>query len=178
MATPKNKIILIGCSKTKKPYTYDRARGGRVTPAELYDGQLFTKRVEYAERCGQRWAVLSAGLGLWFPEVELDPRRPGNDGNVYDFALDSLSAADRAEWHLDVARKLIATLWDRYDSGDAAEPLPPTALEVEIHAGRSYAQPLAAILRTLGVTVRLPVQGLGIGQQLRWYCQAATAAAA
>lgn len=165
-------IILIGCSKTKKPYKPDPRRGGRVTPAEFYDSQLFRARVDYAESRGEPWAVLSAGFGVWFPNVEYNPCRAA-DGSLtpYDYTLADLSPADRAVWHAQVAYKLVHELWEPDEGSRAISPLKPSQLTVELHAGKTYTQPLAEILQALGINAMLPVAGLSIGQQLQWYSQ-------
>lgn len=173
----KRRLILIGCSKTKLPYKRDPKRGGRVLPIELYGGDLFRKRVAYAEREGSQWAVISAAFGLWPSNVELNPVRMGDGGEVYDLTLCEMLAAERAAWHVDVAGKVIEQLWGTWHTGDTHRPLLPHELEVEIHAGRDYAQPLATILRELGVPTAWPCEGLGIGQQLAMYTSGPLSAA-
>lgn len=158
------KLILIGCSKTKLPYTYDRKRGGKITPTEMYGGQLFRKGVAYAKSLSLPWAVLSAEYGLWNAEAGRAP---------YDTTMKSLSSAERAAWHLSVASSLVNELWEPWETNLMARPLRADELTVEIHAGSDYAHPLAEILRLLGVIVELPLEGLGIGQRLAWYSKVA-----
>lgn len=154
------RLVLIGCSKTKHPYTPDRRRGGRLTPVEMYAGSLFHKRVEYAESRGLPWRVLSAAYGMWRPN---DERKP------YDETMERKTAADRAIWHASVAYHVLHELWEEYDNGQADGPRDPREMTVEIHAGRCYSRPLADILQSLGVAVELPCDGLGIGEQLAIY---------
>ena len=154
------RLMLIGCSKTKKPYVYDRRRGGRISPTEMYGGDLFKKRVRYAERNGIEWFVLSAEYGLWGPS---DERKP------YDETLGGKTPADFAMWHATVARQLLHQLWEPWERGELDRPLVPSELTIEIHAGKDYARPLADILLACGVNVVLPCEGLGIGQQLALY---------
>lgn len=163
------RLVLIGCSKTKLPYTPDRRRGGRITAVEMYGGQLFRKRVEYAERRSLPWRVLSAEYGAWRPD---DERKP------YDETLADKSPADFAVWHAKVAYDLLHELWEQYDNGEADGPLRPGEMIVEIHAGKLYARPLANILGSLGVKVELPCEGLGIGEQLALYTSGRLAAVA
>lgn len=151
--------MLIGCSKTKQPYKSDPKRGGRLTPTELYAGQLFRKRVEYAESRGIPWAVLSARYGLWRPNTEMKP---------YDQCFKSLSPADKAAWHVGVAGRVIEELWEPFNT-NTGSVLSPKDLIVEIHAGKDYASPLGEILQLLGVIVVCPCEGLGIGEQLAIY---------
>lgn len=156
----KLRLILIGCSKSKHAVTYDRRRGGRVLPTELYAGQLFPRRVAYAERIGAPWAVLSAEYGLWRPDVEMRP---------YETTFADLSPADRAVWHICVSHAVAHYLWEPWEEDERNPVLRPRDLTVEIHAGRDYAHPLAENLRAVGIRVELPCEGLGIGKQLAWY---------
>lgn len=121
-------LVLIGCSKTKRPYTYDRRRGGRITPTEMYGGQLFQKRVAYAEGRSLPWAVLSAHYGLWWPNREMRP---------YEATMTSKLPAEVAVWHASVAQAVVEHLWEPYDLGLLAGPMRPNAMTVEIHAGRT-----------------------------------------
>jgi hypothetical protein len=164
------RLILIGCSKTKLPYCRDSKRGGRVLPVELYGGDLFKKRVAYAEREGASWAVLSAAFGLWESHVTKNPTMNASEpGEVYDLTISNMTAAERAAWHVSVASSIVDLLWESWESGQSPNPMLPSELRVEIHAGRDYAHPLATILRELGIAVETPCKGLGIGQQLAMY---------
>jgi len=154
------RLILIGCSKTKLPYTPERKRGGRIRPQEMYGGSLFSKRVKYAECRNLQWRVLSAEYGAWRPDEERKP---------YDETLADKTPADFAIWHAWVAYDLIHELFEPFETGEAEQPLKPCDLTVEIHAGKLYAHPLAEILGSLGVNVELPCEGLGIGEQLAMY---------
>lgn len=156
----KLRLILIGCSKSKYAIRYDRRRGGRVHPTELYSGQLFRKRVAYAERQGHPWAVLSAEYGLWEPHVAQKP---------YDTSFADLLPADRAVWHICVSHAVAHYLWEPFDQDEGNPILRPGDLTVEIHAGRDYAHPLAENLGNVGINVELPCEGLGIGEQLALY---------
>lgn len=163
-----SRLILIGCSKAKE-YKPESRRGGRVFPRELYSSQLFRARVEYAESIKCEWAVLSARFGLWHSSRELVPCNIGGSGRVYDTTFDDLNRAERAEWHTSVAHKVVEQLFEPFEVGTSRQPLNPNQLTVEIHAGRSYCQPLAEILKLTGINVQLPCEGLGIGQQLQLY---------
>lgn len=161
MAQPQSmRLMLIGCSKTKLPYVPDRRRGGRLTPEEMYGGQLFLKRVKYAKDRNLPWMVLSAEYGLW---------RPGSERKPYEATMGEKSPAEFAIWHASVAYCILHELWEQRETGEADGPLRPNQLTVEIHAGRSYSLPLAEILRSVGVVVELPCEGLGIGKQLAFY---------
>lgn len=157
---PERRLMLIGCSKTKKPHSPDPRRGGKQTPEEMYGGALFAKQVAYANHAGILWRVLSAEYGMWQPDSQRKP---------YDATMSEKSKADFAVWHVSVAHSVLHELWEPWES-DASQPvLQPKELVVEIHAGRDYAHPLAEILRAVGVRVELPCEGLGIGDRLALY---------
>ena len=158
-----NRLMLIGCSKTKKAVDFDPRTGGRVIPEQLYGSQLFSKRVDYAKSKGMRWAVLSARYGVWFPHIGL---------KAYDQTFSDMIPADIAAWHVGVAQRLMEELWEQYNLGQSVNPIKPSELTIEIHAGADYCHPLTEILRAVGIAVELPLAGLGIGEQLAWYCSA------
>ncbi len=158
-----NRLMLIGCSKTKKAVDFDPRTGGRVVPEQLYGSQLFSRRVDYAKSRGLRWAVLSARYGVWFPRIELKP---------YDQTFADMEAAEIAAWHVGCAQRLMEEMWEPFHMKLHDGPLKPSELTVEIHAGADYCHPLAEILQAVGIVVELPLAGLGIGEQLAWYCQA------
>ena len=153
-------LMLIGCSKSKNDVGYNSMTGGRVVPQQLYNSQLFNKRVDYAEQNGLRWAVLSANYGVWFPRIEMKP---------YDQTFAEMEPADIAAWHIGVAQRLIEELWEQYNQGQSVRPIKPCELTIEIHAGADYCHPLTEILQAVGIKVQLPLKGLGIGEQLAWY---------
>ena len=132
------RLCLIGCSKTK-------TRNASGTPGELYAGDLFRKRVDYARRNQLPWFVLSAKYGLLLPDQSLPN---------YDTAPADFTKEQRSTWAGNVAFKLA-------QFGDYTT--------VEIHAGNLYADPLSSLLRAAGLVVERPCQGLGIGQQLKCY---------
>ena len=155
--------MLIGCSKTKKAVDFNPRTGGRVVPEQLYGSQLFSKRVDYAKARGIRWAVLSARYGVWFPHIGL---------KAYDQTFSDMIPAEIAAWHVGVAQRLMEELWEQYNLGQSVNPIKPSELTVEIHAGADYCHPLTEILKAVGIAVELPLAGLGIGEQLAWYCSA------
>lgn len=121
--------------------------------------------------------VLSAAFGVWESHVERNPVQltsmgvkgpsDGNSyGESYDLKLSDLNSGDRAVWHIGTAYTLIHELWE---PGGTLEPRRPKDLIFEIHAGKDYAHPLAEILQLAGVTVEIPMQGMGIFEQNKWY---------
>jgi len=155
-----NRLMLIGCTKNKHDVGYDPATGGRVVPEQLYKSALFSKRLDYAEERGLRWAVLSAKYGVWFPNIALKP---------YDKTFAEMHAAEIAAWHVGVAMRLIEELWEPFNLKESNDSLKPCELTIEIHAGSDYCHPLTEILTAIGIKVELPLKGLGIGEQLAWY---------
>jgi hypothetical protein len=155
-----NRLMLIGCTKNKHDAGYNTQTGGRVVPEQLYRSALFSKRLDYAEERGLRWAVLSAKYGVWFPNIALKP---------YDKTFAEMHAAEIAAWHVGVAMRLIEELWEPFNLKESNDALKPSELTIEIHAGADYCHPLTEILEAIGVKIELPLKGLGIGEQLAWY---------
>lgn len=137
------RIILVGCGKAKVKHA--------APAADLYVGPLFTARRAYAKLAADAWYILSAKYGLVPPYMQLRP---------YDLALSALTAVDLAAWHVDCARGLL---------DDLRGGVQPVECLVELHAGADYADMLAEILTTIGMTVEKPLASLRIGQQLAWY---------
>jgi len=155
-----NRLMLIGCTKNKHDVGYNPATAGRVVPEQLYKSPLFSKRLDYAESRGLRWAILSAKYGVWFPRIELKP---------YDMTFAKMEAAEIAAWHIGVAQRLLEELWEPFNENQSSDALKPSELTIEIHAGADYCHPLTEILTAVGIKVELPLKGLGIGEQLAWY---------
>ena len=161
-----NRLMLIGCTKGKQDRPYNNLTGGRVVPEQLYQSPLFSKRLDYAEVKGLRWAVLSAKYGVWFPRIGLKP---------YDQTFADMTPADVAAWHVGVAQRLIEELWEPFNLKESDDFLKPSELTIEILAGADYCHPLTEILTAVGIKVELPLKGLGIGEQLAWYGKQVTA---
>lgn len=133
-------LVLLGCVKSK---------ASRPLPArDLYISELFRRRRAYAEASGKPWAVLSALHGLVLPDAVVEP---------YDLALSDARAAYLREWGDRVLRQL-ATAFGPLDRQ-----------VVEIHAGRTYVEPLLGRLRAAGAEVVWPFEGLRQGEHLAWY---------
>lgn len=158
-----HRLVLIGCSKIKNRIPAGITRTNWVTPQQLYGSPLFSKRVNSAVNRGLPWAVLSAKYGVWNPTTVLKP---------YDMTFDEMTPADRVAWHVGVANRIVEHLWEPYHQGQADGPILPRELTIEIHAGSDYCNPLATILRSVGINVELPCEGLGIGEQLAFYTHA------
>ena len=123
-----------------------KSKLSRPAPArELYTSRWFCKARDLIESSDARWFILSARYGLIAPEVEIAP---------YDLTLNSLRVADRRAWATGVLQQLL--------------PETLTEKRVVILAGRRYYEFIIEPLKKMGLTVELPMQHLGLGEQLSW----------
>jgi hypothetical protein len=138
------RIGLVGCVKAK-------ASGPRAAK-DLYVSALFSGRRAFVRRTCGEWWILSAEHGLVHPDEVIAS---------YDKTLKDAGRAARREWSTRVLRAI-------------DERVRPAAGDVfEIHAGAEYRDfGLVDGLRSRGCVVENPTEGLGIGQQLRFYKQA------
>ena len=112
---------------------------------DLYTSPWFCKARTYADRTGQPWFVLSAKYGLVHPGEMLAP---------YDLTLNTMLVADRRRWASGALTQL--------------EPHLDIIRVVTFLAGRRYREFLEPSLRSRGLVVSIPMEGLRIGEQLRW----------
>jgi len=118
----------------------------RPAPAQdLYISDLFRKASAYACLVADQWYILSAKYGLVPPDEIINP---------YNVTLKQLPAAERRAW----ASRVVADLRRVLKPGD----------HVVFLAGEAYRAGLIDAIRALGCTVEIPMEGLGIGQQLHW----------
>jgi hypothetical protein len=115
---------------------------------DLYVSEFFRKARRYVETSGCPWFVLSAEHGLVAPGQVIAP---------YERTLNTMRIADRQVWALRVAAQLAETS--------------PDLSRVVFLAGERYREFLARILAGREVAVSVPMQGLRIGEQLRWLGQ-------
>ena len=136
---------------TRKPATValvscvGRKRRVPCIAQDLYVSTLFKGMRAFAEATADQWFILSAEYGLLHPDTIVAP---------YERTLKTMSVSERIVWGERVRGQLQATI------GAGAE--------VILLAGDRYRQPIEAFLRERGHSVVVPMQGLGIGQQLRW----------
>ena len=98
------------------------------------------------ESTKQRWFILSAKYGLVEPNREI---------GSYDSSLNSMPIAERREWAEDVSDELRLHMTD-IDT-------------IYVLADLRYREFLVPKLREYGdVNVVVPMEGLRIGEQLRW----------
>jgi hypothetical protein len=113
--------------------------------SEMYEpSQLFKKAKNYVGKHYKYWYVLSAEYGLLRPTQWIYP---------YDKTLNNMSSDLRKEWSTMVFEDIIT--------------LRPN--EVDFYAGEKYREYLIPMLETKEIKCNVPLQGLGIGQQLSWY---------
>lgn len=152
-------LVLVSCAAQKQT---------EPAPAkELYRSAWFKKARAYAEKLTevskvQQWWILSARYGLLNPEVVIAP---------YDFTLSQLSQAERWEWARGVVRDLeaVTTLLGEGES-ESEKYSSLQDYRIVILAGQLYREHLITLLHERAVgQVEVPMEGLGIGQQLQWF---------
>lgn len=135
-------VYLVGCGKTKAR----RASPGK----ELYTGNLFRAAREHAERNGSTWRIISARYGLLNPENRVKP---------YNLTLRQFSEFERLQWAQAVCGSLV------YELRDAGE----RPIEVVVLAGADYAGPICRKLEQLGIKWSCPLDGMAVGERLRYF---------
>jgi len=136
-----NEIGLVSCVKTKRETS--------TTPKDLYTSSYFKKMRSYAEQYHDEWWILSAKHGLIDPEG--DPIEP------YDETLSRARVAKKREWANRVADQL-----------DDRELLFEDVTLV-FHAGKDYYGELVPLIEDSGVVIKIPTEGLAIGEKQAWY---------
>ena len=112
---------------------------------DLYRSDWFTKARSYVESKGFQWFILSAEYGLVHPDQTIAP---------YDKTLNTMGSNDRRDW----AKKVLIQIDDT---------IPETKSFIFL-AGRKYRENLLDPLKAKGSEIIIPMEGLGIGQQLSW----------
>jgi hypothetical protein len=129
------------------------AKLSRPAPArDLYTSQLFRKASAYAEANSDRWYILSAKHGLVSPDTVLEP---------YDMKLGHKSGPPIWAWAQMVA--------DQLGNAVLARNIHP---ELLVLAGEQY----RTFLRFTDYPARVPMQSMGIGQQLGYLTKELTLA--
>jgi hypothetical protein len=131
-------LVLVACAQRKLDHP--------AKASELYTSQWFDAAKCYAVIMGNAWRILSAKHGLLHPETIIEP---------YDESLNTRAAAERQGWAVRVSKAL-------------REQFPADQWKLIILAGKAYREPLVGMLETYGYKVEVPMQGLGIGQQIKW----------
>ena len=112
---------------------------------EFYVSPWFVAVRVYVEATRAPWFVLSAKYGLVRPGQVLAP---------YDETLNKMKIAERRAW----ASRVTAQM----------DELMPTVQTVVVFAGLRYREFLMEYMSQRW-TVEVPLEGLGIGEQLQWF---------
>ena len=120
----------------------------RCQAKDLYVSQLFSKARKHAEGVEGVWFILSAEYGLLSPDRIVSP---------YERTLNKMLKGEREAWAQKVLLQIEAEL--------------PNLKRVVFLAGQRYRENLIYPLRARGLEVATPMEGLGIGKQLRWLKQ-------
>jgi len=122
-----------------------RKRDHPVAAKDLYISDWFVKARAYVERAGGEWFILSAEYGAVCPDTVIAP---------YERTLNAMGIADRRAWGSKVLRQL--------------QPKLKGVDRVVILAGARYREFLIDAIQGKGLTVEIPLEGMRIGEQLRW----------
>ena len=121
-------------------------KGNCPVPAkDLYRSTWFKLARAWVERAAAPWFILSAKHGLVHPDTVIAP---------YDERLDTMPIVARRGWAKRVNSQLAETL--------------PDVGEVVIFAGQRYREYIERQLRARYTSISVPMEGLRIGEQLRW----------
>lgn len=112
---------------------------------DLYVSSLFRKARLYAEKHADSWYILSAKHGLVRPDKIIEP---------YDVTLNAMPIAERRRWSDQVNRQL--------------EDVVAHGYQLIMLAGSRYREGVENVQRSRGVEVEVPMQGMRIGEQLKW----------
>ena len=117
-----------------------------VAAQDLYTSDWFLKAREYVKRTGAEWFILSAEHGLVNPDSVISP---------YERTLNTMGIRERRAWGSKVLDQLQSKL---------------TGVErVVMLAGARYREFLIDSIRARGMAVDVPLEGMRIGEQLRWF---------
>ena len=121
-------------------------KGNRpVSAKDLYRSTWFKLARSWVEREVAPWYILSALHGLVHPDTVIAP---------YDETLNTMPVVARRGWAKRVNSQLAEML--------------PNVDEVVIFAGQRYREYIERQLRARYTSVSVPMEGLRIGEQLRW----------
>lgn len=132
---------LISCTKRKRNYP--------CKASDMYQASdLFKKAYSYATKNYDFVAILSAKYGLLVPEDDIEP---------YDLTLNDMNSQQRRQW----SEKVFNQMKRRLSLEDFDRVL--------FHAGKKYREHLIPKLQTIGIRCEIPLEHLGIGEQMAWY---------
>jgi cytoplasmic iron level regulating protein YaaA (DUF328/UPF0246 family) len=132
------RICLIACASSKK----DTPQPAK----DLYISALFQKSVGWMNKQNfDYWFILSAKHGLLPPDIVIAP---------YNQTLNQMPIKQRKLWADNVF--------------DALKPYLSTDTTVTFLAGNKYREHLANRITNVGCEIQMPVEGMRIGEQLKW----------
>jgi hypothetical protein len=111
----------------------------------LYVSPWFRMAREWARRNSERWFILSAEHGLLSPSTLVEP---------YETTLNRMGIKDRRRWASRVERQM--------------EELSIRGDRAFVLAGERYREFLLTQLHSRFENVKVPMQGLQMGEQLSW----------
>lgn len=123
-----------------------RKREHPVEARDLYRSDWFVKARAYVEQAGTKWFILSAEHGLVSPESVISP---------YERTLNTMDITARQVWASNVLKQLTPNL--------------RAVDRVVILAGARYREFLVDAIRKKVLVVEIPLEGMRIGEQLRWF---------
>ena len=133
----------------KTVYLVSCVKGKQTSAAaakDLYTSDWFRKVRAYIEPTGMPWFILSAEYGFLHPDQRTDH---------YEKTLNKMRSWERKQW----AEKVIHQM----------EQELPKAEQIVVFAGEKYREHLMSYLRRTATSIEVPLEGLKIGQQLRWF---------
>lgn len=114
---------------------------------EFYTSPLFVKTLEYAKKNYDYFYFYNAPNGFLLPNQVINPK---------DISIKTYSAKEKREW----GKKIIYALLEHES---------PEQTIIYLHGGKVFRKYLEPILEECGYEYVVPLEGLGIGQQLIWY---------
>lgn len=121
-----------------------KKKSGSCKAKHLYDGDLFKKSMNYVKNRYDKWFILSAKYGLLNPDDII---------SGYDLSLNSLSKNELSKWSKNISEKILKLNPD----------------EIDFYCGVNYRKYLIDILKKNNIKCNSPLEGLGIGKQLKFY---------
>ncbi|MGU3394203.1 DUF6884 domain-containing protein [Priestia sp. D51] len=136
------KIALVSCTKVKANYPC-------VTREMYQQSTLFKKAIKFIEqRDYDDWFVLSAKYGILKQHEVIEP---------YDLTLNNMKASERKIWAELVLKQI--------------ENMKLNLSHIDFYMGIKYRQYLIPALEQKGIKCTVPLQGRGIGEQLKFYTE-------
>lgn len=132
-------MFIIACSKTKQ------SEQQFCIAEQMYISPLFRKSVEYANKMGEPYYILSGRYGLLHPEHVIE---------VYNETLGEKSKVEQRVW----ANRVLIDL------------LNAVSIETSVTflTGKTYYALLYHPMLEIGYKMYFPLDGMGIGRRLNW----------